>query len=188
MTKKINSDFFSRYFNHIKNELDTVSVNSLLDAAKVLKSTPKTNKVIIIGNGGSSSIASHVSVDLTKVAKIRSINFNEADLLTCFSNDYGYDNVFEKAIESYAIKGDILIAISSSGKSKNIINAVKKAKKLKMKIINFSGFSKNNPLNKLGHLNFWINSKAYNIVEISHQTLLLSIVDFIVGKIYYKSS
>ena len=129
-----------------------------------------------------------MSVDLTKVAKVRSINFNETDLLTCYSNDYGYDRVFEKAIENYAIKGDVLIAISSSGRSKNIINAVRKAKSLDLKVITFSGFSRDNPLRKEGDLNFWINSKAYNIVEISHQTLLLSIVDFIVGKIYYKSN
>ena len=71
------------------------------------------------------AIASHFSVDLTKNAKVRCINFNEADLLTCFSNDYGYEKWIENAIKYYCDKGDMLILVSSSGESKNIVNAAK---------------------------------------------------------------
>ena len=85
-------------------------------------------KVIIAGNGGSASLASHVSVDFTKQGKIRTINFNEPDLITCFANDYGYDNWLSKCIEFYSDSGDHVILISSSGKSSNIINAAKEAK------------------------------------------------------------
>ena len=91
------------------------------------------------GNGGSAAIASHVCVDLTKQGGIRSVNFNEADLITCFSNDYGYEKWIEKAIEFYGSKGDILILISSSGKSKNMLNACKAARRKKIqKIITFT--------------------------------------------------
>ena len=85
----------------------------------------KNKKVLIFGNGGSAAISSHVSVDLTKNTKIKVFNFNEADLLTCFSNDYGYEKWVEKTIEFYGEQGDVVILISSSGKSQNMLNACK---------------------------------------------------------------
>ena len=100
-------------------------------------------KIMIFGNGGSASIASHFSVDLTKNAKLRSVNYNEADLITCFSNDYGYEKWVKMAIKFYGDKGDILIAISTSGMSKNIINGIYAARQKKFKsIITFTGHNK----------------------------------------------
>ena len=165
---------------------DTI-VENIISARDVLISTNKNNgKIMIFGNGGSAAIASHVSVDLTKNANIRSVNFNEADLITCFSNDYGYERWVEKAIDFYSDTKDTLILISSSGKSQNMINACKAARNKKIqKIITFSGHSKDNPLSKLGDLNFWIDSKAYNFVENTHQIWLLTIVDLIIGKREY---
>ena len=122
---------------------------------------------------------SHVSVDLTKMCKIRAINFNEADLLTCFSNDYGYENWVQKALSFYADKGDLLISISSSGESKNIINGAKFAKKHGCKLVTLTGFSKNNKVKKIGDINLWLNSKNYNLIEMTHHIWLLLIVDFI---------
>ena len=152
----------------------------LIDAKK------KNKKIMIFGNGGSAAIASHVSVDLTKNAKIRCTNYNESDLITCFSNDYGYERWIEKAIDFYADQDDVLILISSSGKSKNMINACKAAKNKKLsKVITFTGHQKDNPLSRLGDINFWINSKAYNFVENTHQVWLLTIVDLIIGKREY---
>ena len=78
-------------------------------------------------------MSSHCSVDLTKNAGIRSINFNEADLITCFSNDYGYNKWVEKAVEFYADSDDVLVLISSSGKSMNMIKAAEIAKKMGVK-------------------------------------------------------
>ena len=151
-----------------------------------LKTKENGGKIIICGNGGSAAIASHVSVDLTKNAKIRSVNFNEADLITCFANDYGYERWLEKALDFYADSKDVLILISSSGKSPNMINAAKAAKNKKItKIVTFTGHNQNNPLSKLGDINFWVNSKAYNFVENIHQIWLLSIVDLIIGKREY---
>ena len=143
---------------------------------------------MIYGNGGSAAIASHVSVDLTKNANIRSVNFNEADLITCFSNDYGFENWIAKAIEFYGDEGDVLIAISSSGKSQNMINATSAAKTKKFsKVITFSGFQEDNPLSKSGDINLWVDSKAYNFVENLHQVWLLAIVDLVIGDKEYSA-
>ena len=162
-------------------------MEKIINAKNTLVQAKKNNaKIMIFGNGGSAAIASHVSVDLTKNANIRSVNFNEADLITCFANDYGYERWIEKTIDFYADDKDVLILISSSGKSPNMINACKVARNKKMsKIITFTGHDKNNPLSKLGDINFWINSKAYNFVENTHQVWLLTIVDLIIGKREY---
>jgi len=162
-------------------------INKIVKVKDILIEARKKNKkIMIFGNGGSAAIASHVSVDLTKNAKIRCTNYNESDLITCFANDYGYERWIEKAIDFYADQDDILILISSSGKSKNMINACKAAKNKKIsKIITFTGHQKDNPLSKLGDINFWINSKAYNFVENIHQVWLLTIVDLIIGKREY---
>lgn len=152
-----------------------------------VKTSKAGGKVIIFGNGGSAAIASHVAVDLTKNARIRSVNFNESDLITCFSNDYGYDRWVEKSVDFYADKKDSLVLISSSGKSMNMINACKAAKRKKIKVISLTGHSKNNPLSKLSDLSLWINSKAYNYIENTHQLWLLTICDLIIGKREYSA-
>jgi len=150
-----------------------------------LNCSKKGGKLIIIGNGGSASIASHFSVDITKNAGLRCVNFNEPNLITCFANDYGYEKWAEKAIDFYANKFDVVILISSSGCSKNIINAGKFSKKKGIKTITLTGNNKNNPLKKIGDLNLWVDSKAYNYVENIHQIFLLSIVDLLIGNSIY---
>ena len=182
-------DFIKAYledFSALVKPNDQI-VEKIINAKNTLVQAKKNNaKIMIFGNGGSAAIASHVSVDLTKNANIRSVNFNEADLITCFANDYGYERWIEKAIDFYADDKDVLILISSSGKSPNMINACKAARNKKMsKIITFTGHDKNNPLSKLGDINFWINSKAYNFVENLHQVWLLTVVDLIIGKREY---
>ncbi len=138
-------------------------------------------KLLFIGNGGSAAIASHEAVDFSKNGKIRSMCFNEASLLTCLGNDYGYECVFEKALDIFADSEDVLIAISSSGNSPNIIKAVAKARELNCKVITFSGFSKDNSLRHSGDYNFYIESNKYGCVELSHQILLHMILDIITG-------
>ena len=152
-----------------------IHIRNILVKAKINK-----KKVLIFGNGGSAAIASHVSVDLTKNTKIKVFNFNEADLLTCFSNDYGYDKWIEKTIDFYADRGDVVILISSSGKSKNMLNACKASRRNKIsKIITLTGDKKNNPLSKLGDVNLWVDSNIYNHIENTHQVWLLSVCDLI---------
>lgn len=152
----------------------------------VVKACRHGRKTIVVGNGGSAAIASHVAVDLTKNARIRAMNFNEADLITCFANDYGYEHWMEKAIECYGEPGDVLIAISSSGQSKNILNACLAARRLGFAaIVTLSGFASDNPLRRLGDHNFFVDSRAYNLVELTHQFWLLALVDLIIGKAEY---
>ncbi len=182
------NNFYKSIFKKLNNLINNTDINSLEKIALALKTLKKKNKkVLVMGNGGSAAISSHISVDLTKNAKIRSVNFNEADLITCFSNDYGYQKVFSKSLEFYADKGDIVIIISSSGKSKNLIEAAKFCKKNNIQLFTFTGFSKSNPLRKMGSINLWVNSRAYNIVENIHQIWLLSIVDRIIGRTEYSA-
>ncbi len=144
------------------------------------------HKAVVIGNGGSAAIASHVAVDLTKNAGVRAVNFNEAGLITCLANDYGYEQWLAKAVELYGEPGDVLIAISSSGKSKNILHACETARRKSFaSVVTLSGFMADNPLRQLGDENFWVESRAYNLVEATHQVWLLAVVDLIIGKTEY---
>ena len=183
--------FLNSYFQNITSLSipNETTLNQLVECKNILLSSQKKrNKILIFGNGGSAAIASHFSVDITKNCGLRCINFNESDLITCFSNDYGYENWMKEAVNFYGDKGDVIILISSSGQSKNLINAAAKAKKKKFSnIITLTGFKKNNPLSKKGNINIWINSMSYNFVENITQIWLLSIVDLIVGKKKFKS-
>ena len=187
---KRDTKFLDEYFDDFKN---TINFNSgeikkkLINLKKIFITTKKNRKkILIFGIVGSAAIASHFSVDLTKNAKIRCTNYNESDLITCFSNDFGYERWVEMAIKYYDNKGDVLIVVSSSGKSKNMINACIAARKKKFsKIITLTGHLVNNPVKKLGDINLWVNSKAYNYVENIHQFWLLSLVDLIIGKKNY---
>ena len=188
--KKIKKDlnflqnYLTDFSNLIKPNEDVV--HKLIQVKNILLNTSKKKKkILIFGNGGSAAIASHVCVDLTKNAKVRAVNFNESDLITCFSNDYGYERWVEKAVDFYADKNDTLILISSSGKSMNMINACKAAKRKKIKVISLTGHTKNNPLSKISDLSLWVNSKAYNFVENTHQIWLLTVCDLIIGKREY---
>ena len=160
----------------LRDSFNQIKIEKCVYLVKHIKK--KNKKIIIIGNGGSAAIASHAAVDFVKITKTKCINFNDSSLITCFANDYGHDNWMKEAIKHYGDNGDLLIAISSSGKSKNIINACFEAKKKKFKsIVTLSGFSKKNKLRVLGNINFWVNSNVYNFVENIHQILVLSIVD-----------
>ena len=186
----LDKSFIKNYLNDFSNLIkpDEEIVKKLFIVKNILiNSSRNGGKILIFGNGGSAAIASHVSVDLTKNARIRSVTFNESDLITCFSNDYGFERWVEKSVDFYADKKDCLVLISSSGKSKNMINACKAAKRKKIKIISFTGHSKNNPLSKLSDLSLWINSKAYNFIENTHQLWLLTICDLIIGKKEYSA-
>ena len=149
----------------------------------IIANSRSKNKVILIGNGGSASIASHIATDFLKNAEIPALAFNDSSLITCLSNDLGYEYVFQKPLEMLAKKGDILFSISSSGKSENILNAVNEAKSKGCFLITCSGFNKKNPLRKLGDINFYIPSYAYGYVEIVHLVVCHSIVDKIIEKV-----
>lgn len=159
----------------------------LLNAVRMLEQTkPEGKKIILVGNGGSAAIAEHMAIDLTKNAGLRAITISGSPQMTTFANDYGYDNIYSKGIEAYADEGDVLIAISSGGTSKNIINAVNAARKINCKVITFTGFEKDNPLAKMGDINIHVATSAYGYVEIIHNLLIHYINDQIIGKAVYK--
>jgi D-sedoheptulose 7-phosphate isomerase len=139
------------------------------------------NKLIFIGNGGSAAIASHMATDYSKNGGIRSLALNDGAMLTCLGNDLGYDQVFAKQLELHARAGDLVIAISSSGRSASILNAVKAARATDCAVITLSGFSADNPLRRLGNINFYLASDRYGFVEIGHLTICHAILDFICG-------
>ena len=118
------NNYFKNYVNSISHLLAEVDTNLINQSVELIKKRTSSNSTIfLIGNGGSSSISSHVSVDFVKSAKIKSLTFNNANLITCFANDFGYENWVKEAIKAFCTIDDILILISSSGKSKNIVNA-----------------------------------------------------------------
>jgi len=133
--------------------------------------------VYVLGNGGSAGIASHFSNDLMKSAQIPSQTLYDSNLLTCLANDIGYQYIFSYPLEKILKTDDLLVSISSSGKSPSILNAVQVAQSKGTSIITLSGFSNTNPLRTFGNLNFWINREDYGLVEISHFFILHTIID-----------
>ncbi len=136
-------------------------------------------KLMFIGNGASASISSHMAIDFWKHVGIKAIAFNDSAQLTCLSNDFGYEQVFAKPVEIFSNKGDILIAISSSGSSINILRAVEAARSKGVRVITLSGFSKDNPLRKTGDINFYVPADKYGHVEIMHHSICHYLLDII---------
>ncbi len=185
--------FINNYRSDVSKSIDDLfkiqkdKIVRLVENIKIVKKNK--GKIIIFGNGGSAATASHFSVDLTKNAKIRAVNFNEADLITCLSNDYGHDNWVKKAIEFYIDKNDLVILISTSGNSKNVINAAKFLKNKKFSFFSLTGMKKDNLLNKITNSknNLWVNNMSYNQIEIVHHLILLLTIDILIGKSVYKA-
>jgi D-sedoheptulose 7-phosphate isomerase len=139
------------------------------------------NKLMVIGNGGSAAIASHLATDYTKNGGIRTLSFNDGAMLTCLGNDLGYESVFAKQIAMFAQEGDLLLAVSSSGRSQNILNGVAAARDAGCCVVTLSGFDPQNPLRGSGDINFYVASGQYGFVEIIHLTLCHAILDILMG-------
>ena len=180
------------YYNNLSNMLGKIQTtqkngNSLEFFAAIesagqlaMSQTKAGGKIMFIGNGASASIASHMSTDYSKNGGMRAIAFNDAALLTCLSNDCGYENVFGKSVEMFADEGDILVAISSSGQSENILNGVRAAKELGVHVVTLSGFSPDNRLRPMGEINFHVPDRSYGAVEILHLSICHCILDVII--------
>lgn len=179
--------FLNEYFQTYKDLAFEKEVFSQIeDFAELAKSVKKNNKKLMFaGNGASAAIAAHGAVDFTKQGGVRAVTFNEADLITCFANDYGYDRWMEKSVEFYGDEGDTLVLISVSGTSPSVVEAAKYAKNNGMNVVTFSGKSSDNDLKKLGDINFWVDSSAYNIVECIHMIWLTTAIDLVIGKAEY---
>ena len=174
------------------NEIELLTRSLDIDNILLLKEEisihkKKKGKVFIFGNGGNLSNANHFAVDMTKNAKIETISVSNDNLITCFSNDYGFDHWIKNAIKYYVKKDDFIIFLSVSGKSKNIINAIKYCNTKNINHFSLTGHSRNNIINKISKNFLWINSMSYNVVEILHSIILLNIVDLFIGKNIYSS-
>lgn len=181
------------YHKNIMSLIDSISVvndkgkrlgtyEGIEHVCRIIKDSSENNgKVLFIGNGGSAAIASHMAIDFWKNGGIKALAFNDGCLLTCIGNDFGYKHIFEKPIELFANKGDILVAISSSGRSENIITGVQAAKGKGCGVITLSGFGVNNPLSSMGVCNFYVPSQEYGPVEVIHQYVCHWILDIIIG-------
>lgn len=141
----------------------------------------KDCKAMIIGNGGSSAIASHFATDFTKNGHIPTQVFSDAAIITCLSNDLGYENVYAFQVDSYGRSGDLLIAISSSGTSKNILKAVEAARAKGADVVTMSGFKADNPLRQMGDLNIYVPIEHYGFVECAHFVQLHVIIDAVMN-------
>ncbi len=135
------------------------------------------NKIILIGNGGSAAICSHQAIEYLKNGGIRALALNDGASLTALANDFGYANVFAEQIKMIGLSGDLLIAISSSGQSTNILKAVELARWHGIKVATFSGFKPDNLLRGKGDVNFYVASDQYGFVEIAHHALIQAILD-----------
>ena len=179
------SSYLKQYNKSIYELINSVNANLIEQSVQLIqRSIHNKSKVYIVGNGGSASIASHVSVDFAKVARVPSSTFNNSNLTTCFANDYGYENWVVEAIKAYTNINDLIILISSSGTSKNIVNAAQYCKDNNIDLITLSGFTKDNPLSTLGNVNFHIESTEYNYIEMSHHIILVALVDIFAKKLY----
>lgn len=143
------------------------------------KRKENSSKVFFIGNGGSAAIASHMTADFMKNGGLNTYSLYDSSVITCMGNDYGYEYVFSNPLKFLANKGDLLVAISSSGKSQNIVNAIKVARDKKADVYTFTGFGSDNPVRKMGDMNIYVPCDRYGIVESIHNLILQEIVDII---------
>jgi D-sedoheptulose 7-phosphate isomerase len=148
---------------------------------RTLAARKRHSTIFLIGNGASASMASHIAADLCKNAHLSTEVFSDFSLLTAVANDVGTDQLFAVPLKRRARKGDILVAISSSGKSRNILEAVKTARKTGMKIVTFSAMRSANPLRRSGDLNFYVKAGTYGLAESAHAVLLHYWVDMVGG-------
>ena len=175
---------FERYLKEISISSNltekNISWSQVLDI--YIKCRRSKRVVYFIGNGGSAGIAMHMTTDFLKNGRIKTHSMHDPATLTCLGNDYGYEYVFSKQLEILAEKGDVLVAISSSGNSPNIINAVQVAREKGCYIVTLSGFKPDNKLRQMGEINIYVPSMEYGIVESIHNMILQQVVDEIMAK------
>jgi D-sedoheptulose 7-phosphate isomerase len=183
--KKLVDSYFEGLYAALENVQYTGQQGEQLDRAEAyeralrlaMEATDRGCKLMFVGNGGSAAIASHMAIDFTKNGGMPAVCFNDGAALTCMGNDFGYEEVFAGQLRSHARKGDVLIAISSSGRSENILRAVAVARSRGCAVITMSGFKPGNPLRALGDVNFHLGSCEYGLVEVAHTAMIHALVD-----------
>jgi D-sedoheptulose 7-phosphate isomerase len=167
-------------FTHVEAEPDAFET-----ALKIMTSArDRRSKLYFVGNGGSAAIASHMAADFTKAGGFSAFALNDAAALTAWSNDCGYEKSYVSQLHNHLDNGDVVIAISSSGASRNIIDAVDVDHQGPHEFdrITLSGFNPGNPLRAKGDLNFYVPSHRYGVVEVVHLMILHAMLDSIVAQ------
>ena len=187
--------FFNNYVKKLFEALNTISIKNLDKASDEIRKTIKKNGTIYVcGNGGSAAIANHYVVDFLKFFREKSnlkpkiISFsNSIETISAISNDIDYKFIFKYQAETYCKKNDLIIIISSSGNSKNIIEIVKYAKSKKIKTIGFSGF-KGGYLKRNSNISVHVNSQNYGMSEDSHHILMHLTLQYLIWKLSKKKN
>lgn len=182
-------ELFSSYARRLHDVIAAALASDREGAALDLESAIRTmgrsmkaahqrgNRVFFVGNGGSAGIASHLATDFSKNGGMRASALNDGSVLTCLGNDYGYEHVFSKQLEWHARAGDVVVAISSSGKSANILAAAAAARAADCELFTFTGFAPDNPLRVMGDVNIYVSDPNYGFVEVGHLALLHGVLD-----------
>lgn len=139
-------------------------------------------QLFFIGNGGSSAIASHMTADFMKNGGMNTYSLYDNAVSTCMGNDYGYEYIFSKPLQFLMHEDDLLVAISSSGNSQNIVNAIDVAREKKAAVVTFTGFKPDNRVKMMGDINVYVPCEKYGVVESIHNLILQQIVDEIMIK------
>lgn len=154
-------------------------IQPLIDLFKSFKKMH--SKIYFVGNGGSAAISSHMTADYMKNGGMNTISLYDNAVTTCLGNDYGYEYVFSKPISFLASSRDVLVVISSSGNSRNLVNAIESMRERGGIVVTFTGFDENNTCRSLGDVNIYVPCHEYGKVESIHQFILQQIVDIIMG-------
>jgi D-sedoheptulose 7-phosphate isomerase len=162
--------------NNLRNCLSAIECDDSNAYEKIISLLDK-GTIFFVGNGGSAAIASHMAIDYTKNGEYKAMAFNDAAAITCLSNDFRYQEIFKFQMRKWATKNDILFAISSSGESPSILNAATEALKKESFVVTLSAFKPDNPLRKMGNINFYVPTMEYGFAEITHLSILHSILD-----------
>ncbi len=177
------------YFRALAETKITNNVGDNLDQQQALEQlsafsneiSRDRKKQYFIGNGASMAFSDHMAIDWSKNGKVPTHSFSNTALLTALGNDLGINDLFAFAVSTYAEEGDLLVAISSSGNSLNILEAIKAAKEKCMRIITFSGLKPDNNARQMGDINIYVPAKTYGVVECAHQLLLHMWLDYYMG-------
>lgn len=137
-----------------------------------LRLRDRRQTVYMIGNGASASMASHFAADLAKNGRLHTQVFSDLSLITAISNDIGYEHVFAEPLRRRGQRGDLLVAISSSGRSPNILAAIDVADELEISVVTLSAKDAANPLRKRGDLNLYVPATTYGLAETAHAAAL----------------
>ncbi|MBF0118509.1 MAG: SIS domain-containing protein [Desulfobacterales bacterium] len=179
----------------MKNDLESLSVRDCnmkevhndkafeiwVDYTCTIKDNRKS--VYLVGNGASASMASHMAADLGKNGGVSTEVFTDMSLITAIANDISYDEVFAEPLKRKMVEGDMLVAISSSGNSPNVVKACSAAKALKGIVITISALRNDNKIRQMGDLNFYVPCTTYGMAESCHAAILHFWIDKMLDRI-----